>query len=115
MTQEEAKQSVNGMKERKNIEREVKTFKSIIALYNYTTYSKNLLGIFLIVLVSSFAITGCSSSQKEELGTFEDPKVAMVEAQKALSMLSLNLNKGYKSVQDIKEYERTKNKIFNLD
>jgi hypothetical protein len=47
-----------------------------------------------------------------ELGTYKDPKVALIATQKALSLLSSNVNVGIKTVHYIEEYQVTKNKIF---
>lgn len=48
----------------------------------------------------------------DELGTYDDPKVALAATQKALSLLSSNVNVGIKTVHYIDEYQATKNKIF---
>lgn len=47
-----------------------------------------------------------------ELGTYDDPEEALKATQKALALLSSNVNVGIESVQYIKEYEQSKNKIF---
>jgi len=47
-----------------------------------------------------------------ELGTYDDPEKALAATQKALALLSSNVNVGIGSVQYIKEYEQSKNKIF---
>jgi hypothetical protein len=47
-----------------------------------------------------------------ELGTYDDPEEALAATQKALALLSSNVNVGIESVQYIKEYEQSKNKIF---
>jgi hypothetical protein len=47
-----------------------------------------------------------------ELGTYDNPEKAFAETQKALALLSNNVNVGIESVQYIKEYEQSKNKIF---
>jgi hypothetical protein len=47
-----------------------------------------------------------------ELGTYDNPEEALAATQKALSLLSSNVNVGIGSVQYIKEYEQSKNKIF---
>jgi len=49
---------------------------------------------------------------KEDLGTYENPEVAFKATQKALTLLSNNVNVGVKSVQYIEEYENSKNFIF---
>ena len=49
---------------------------------------------------------------QSELGTYDDPEEALAATQKALALLSNNVNVGIGSVQYIKEYEQSKNKIF---
>jgi len=49
----------------------------------------------------------------DELGTFNDPEVAFKETQKALHMLSKNVNVGMSSVNYVTgEYEKSKTTIF---
>ena len=55
------------------------------------------------------------SQQNQDLGTYDNPEVAFRETQKALEMLSDNVNVGVESVQYIKEYEVTRDKIFIVD
>lgn len=47
-----------------------------------------------------------------ELGTYDNPEEALAATQKALALLSNNVNVGIGSVQYIKQYEESKNKIF---
>lgn len=47
-----------------------------------------------------------------EYGTYEDPEVAFKETQKALAMISKNVNTGIESVNYITEYQNSKEKIF---
>ena len=47
-----------------------------------------------------------------ELGTYDDPEEAFKETQKALAMLSNNVNVGIESIQYIENYENTKDQIF---
>ena len=47
-----------------------------------------------------------------ELGTFENPEEAYFETQKALIMVSEQVNLGMKSVSHLNEYEKTKKSIF---
>ena len=49
---------------------------------------------------------------QSELGTYDDPEEALKATQKALALLSNNVNVGIESVQYINEYEQSKNKIF---
>lgn len=53
-----------------------------------------------------------NSNQNQDLGTFDNPEVAFIETQKALSLLSTQINTGYNSMLYIKEYEYSKNLIF---
>lgn len=48
----------------------------------------------------------------EEYGSYESPEVALKETQKALALLSKNVNIGIESVGYINEYEVAKNKVF---
>jgi hypothetical protein len=50
--------------------------------------------------------------ENQELGTYNDPEAAFAATQKALAMLSNNVNVGVESVQYIQVYEDTKNKAF---
>ena len=52
-------------------------------------------------------------STKEGLGTYDDPEVAFEETQRALNLLSNNVNVGIESVQYVEEYEMAKNRIFS--
>jgi hypothetical protein len=47
-----------------------------------------------------------------ELGTYESPEVAFIETQKALALISSNVNIGMKSVMYVQEYETAKNRVF---
>ncbi|RZJ56843.1 MAG: hypothetical protein EOO45_28290 [Flavobacterium sp.] len=49
---------------------------------------------------------------EQDLGTYESPEKAFMETQKALNMLSKNVNVGVNSVEYIGEYEKSKNTIF---
>ena len=52
------------------------------------------------------------SSQLSDLGTYDDPEVALAETQKALELVSEKINVGIGSVSYINEFERSKNRIF---
>lgn len=62
--------------------------------------------------VGIFMFTSYNPKNEEDLGTYDDPKIALEETQKALALLSKHVNTGLESVQYIEEYEITKNKIF---
>jgi hypothetical protein len=50
--------------------------------------------------------------ENQELGTYDDPEEALEATQKALAMLSDNVNVGIEGVQYLEVYEITKNKAF---
>jgi hypothetical protein len=52
------------------------------------------------------------ANNSQNLGTYDDPEEAFRATQKALSLVSDNINVGIESVQYIKEYQTTKDKIF---
>lgn len=53
-----------------------------------------------------------NANGKQDLGTYDDPEVAFAATQKALELVSNNLNIGIKSVYYIQEYQNTKELIF---
>ncbi len=64
------------------------------------------------VLFSVFTFINQPAAPKEDLGTYNDPEVAFRETQKALNMLSQNVNRGVTSMEYIGEYENTRKTIF---
>jgi hypothetical protein len=53
-----------------------------------------------------------NQNQPEDLGTFDDPEIAIRETQKALDLLSGNVNKGIAGMQYVQEYENVKSSVF---
>ena len=53
-----------------------------------------------------------SPTEKEDLGTYETPEAAFAATQKALALLSENVNVGIESVKYINEYQYSKDLIF---
>jgi len=51
-------------------------------------------------------------NENRELGTYDDPEEALEATQKALAMLSDNVNVGVEGVQYLQVYEVTKDKVF---
>ncbi len=49
---------------------------------------------------------------KNDLGSYDDPQEAFEQTQKALALLSQNVNIGIESVQYVQEYENAKNRVF---
>lgn len=50
--------------------------------------------------------------KEPDLGTFDDPEIALQETQKALRLVAENINKGKEKIGYLQEYEKTKNTIF---
>ena len=53
-----------------------------------------------------------SNGTNEDLGTYDDPEIALIETQKALEMLSENVSYGVESVAVLQEYNKSKKTIF---
>jgi len=69
--------------------------------------------IVVLLGVGIYAFNNLSAEKSnEELGTYDDPEEAFRETQKALAMLSTNVNVGIESIQYIQNYENTKDQIF---
>jgi hypothetical protein len=51
-------------------------------------------------------------TEKEDLGTYNNPEAAFEATQKALELLSVNVNVGIESVGYINEYQNSKDLIF---
>jgi hypothetical protein len=52
------------------------------------------------------------TASDNELGTYSDPETAFKETQKALNMVSKNVNVGVNSMDYLGEYEKSKKTIF---
>lgn len=68
--------------------------------------------ILLGVGVFSYLNMETKNKTTGELGTYDDPEVAFRETQKALNMVSENVNVGIKSVEYVNEYQESRNLIF---
>jgi hypothetical protein len=66
----------------------------------------------MVLLGASVYFYSENNKQNEDLGTYNDPEVALKQTQKALAMLSSHINVGIESVLYINEYEESKNLIF---
>ena len=62
-------------------------------------------------MVTWFSVTENAPNQ-QELGTYDNPEQAFQETQKALNMLSKNVNVGVEGMSYIGEYEKTRTSIF---
>lgn len=88
----------------------LKTQKRNVAWLSIAASVVVLLGVGTYFYVSEKTATPVLA--QSELGTYDNPEEALAATQKALALLSNNVNVGIESVQYIKEYEQSKNKIF---
>ena len=69
--------------------------------------------VAVLLGIGTFAYQNLNSqSTDEDLGTYDNPELAMKETQKALDLLSGHFNKGVESVSYINEYEQSKELVF---
>lgn len=68
--------------------------------------------VIVLLSVGTYTIFNYQTKSTNDLGTYEDPEVAFRATQKALSVLSTQVNVGIESVHYINEYEQAKNKVF---
>ncbi|WP_426095303.1 hypothetical protein [Flavobacterium sp. DSR2-3-3] len=66
-----------------------------------------LMGVGTYMFYDSETVT-----KSKDLGTYDDPELAFKATQKALYLLSNNVNVGIESVKYIEEYQIAKNKVF---
>ncbi|MGX7666814.1 hypothetical protein [Flavobacterium pedocola] len=64
------------------------------------------------VLAGAYFFMTQEPTHQQDLGTFDDPEVAFAETQKALQMVSENVNDGVKSIEYVHEYNQTTKTIF---
>ncbi|UQD57597.1 hypothetical protein [Flavobacterium sp. K5-23] len=83
----------------------------LLANKRYVAWVSIAASIVVLFGIITFVFTEDKVMSKE-LGTYDDPEVALKETQKALAMLSGQVNVGIESVIYVKEYENAKNKIF---
>lgn len=88
----------------------LQTKKRNVAWLSIAASAVVLLGIGTYFFVSEKNIAPAVT--QSELGTYDNPEEALEATQKALALLSNNVNVGIGSVQYINEYEQSKNKIF---
>lgn len=65
-----------------------------------------------IIVFGIASIYTNSKSTNSNLGTFNNPEVALIETEKALFMLSENVSCGVESVVVLNEFNKTKQTIF---
>ena len=69
--------------------------------------------VVLFGMVTFFMINTDEAVTQNELGSYDSPEQAFRETQKALALLSSNVNIGIESVSYIQEYDNSKKLIFN--
>lgn len=68
--------------------------------------------IMVFIGIGTFCYFNMKVVPDEDLGKFESPEVAFRETQKALSMLSTNVNVGIYGAERIHEFDKTTSIIF---
>ena len=69
--------------------------------------------IVILLGIGTFYLVDQKEPQNNiALGTYNNPEEAFKETQKALAMLSSNVNVGIESVAYVQEFEVTKNRVF---
>jgi hypothetical protein len=68
--------------------------------------------VVLLGLATFYIMDSGGPATQKQLGTYDDPKKAFQETQKALALLSSHVNVGIESVMYVQEYEIAKNKVF---
>ena len=65
-----------------------------------------------VVLIAGLFITKSPMNQGENLGTYEDPEIALQETKKILNMVSHLMNKGTEELVYLNEFEDTTKKLI---
>lgn len=68
--------------------------------------------VVVLLGIGTFTYFNNNNVENQDLGSYDDPEVAFVETQKALALLSENVNVGIESVQIINEYEVARDRVF---
>ena len=66
----------------------------------------------VVVLLGMFTFYNYNMNQNQDLGTYDDPQKAFEETQRALNLLSKNVNVGVQSMEYVNEYQESKELIF---
>ncbi len=65
-----------------------------------------------VVLIAGMFLTNQPPKPDKNLGTYEDPEIALEETKKILNMVSQYMNEGKQELVYLKEFENTKNKFI---
>ena len=80
---------------------------------NKTIWFSIAAAILLFLGIGTFYMMNRNTiTPQNELGSYDNPEIAFRETQKALALLSTNVNVGLETVMYVQEYENTKNKVF---
>ena len=66
----------------------------------------------IVIMLGMFTFFNQNISQSQDLGTYDDPEKAFQETQKALNLLSKNVNVGVGGMQYVQEYQKSTELIF---
>jgi len=66
----------------------------------------------IVILLGMFTFYNQNITQNQDLGTYDDPEKAFQETQKALNLLSKNVNVGVEGMQYVQEYQQSTELIF---
>ncbi len=91
-------------------QKEIQTQKDIDL--NSTSKNKWLWMAASIVILLGVGFTFLKSQPTPNLGSFDNPELALEETHKALTLIAENLKQGKQKMQYIQEYENTKQYIF---
>ncbi|MDI9256657.1 hypothetical protein [Flavobacterium sedimenticola] len=95
-------------------------FKATLPLHKPHSNKKSPMTFWLSVAASATVFLGVglftyhsfNQPETQNLGEINDPEIAFRETQKALNMISEQVNKGIGSMNYLNEYQQSKNKIF---
>ncbi len=79
---------------------------------NYVAWLSVAASVVVMFGVGFYVYNTSFASSNEDLGTFDNPEMAFKETQKALDLISTNVNTGIESMSYINEFEQSKNKVF---
>ena len=68
--------------------------------------------VVVLLGIGTYVYFNTNTYQNQDLGTYNDPEIAFKETQKALALLSNQVNIGIESVRYVEEYQHSKNLIF---
>lgn len=87
-------------------------FDKSVPLKTKRSYGKWMSVAASVVLMAGMFTYLNNQPAEQDLGTYKTPEQAFLETQKALNMISKNVNVGVKSINYIGEYEKTRQTIF---